>query len=171
MKNYNHVCNHLWCSSVTCKQNEMLLKEKWIILLFHIQNNHYWIGRALYHQRCHTDLSTKKEQSKAWLSPESKSFLPPQTIVLDETILKDMVHLTNFSHTGILEVYHSVLNKWAPKSIHFFNKGLVARCKFAAIDFNQRKTLEQAKMKSRDGRYNVCFSKIKKTWSAKPIKD
>ena len=48
---------------------------------------------------------------------------------------------------------------------------MVAWCKFAAIDFNQRKPLEQAKTKSRDGRYNVCFSKIKNTWSAKPIKD
>ena len=27
------------------------------------------------------------------------------------------------------------------------------------------------KMKSVDNRYNVCFSKITKTWSAKPIKD
>ena len=40
----------------------------------------------------------------------------------------------------------------------------------AAINFNQGETLEQAKMKSGDDRY-VCFSKITKTWSAKPTKD
>ena len=47
---------------------------------------------------------------------------------------------------------------------------MVAWCKLAAIDFNQEETLKQAKTKSGDDRH-VCFSKITKTWSAKPIKD
>ena len=58
-----------------------------------------------------------------------------------------MVQLTKFTHIEILEVYHSVLNKWAPKSAHFSYKGLVARCKLAGIDFKQGETLEQAKTK------------------------
>ena len=45
----------------------------------------------------------------------------------------------------MLEVYHSLLNKWTDKSTHFSYKGIVSRCKLAAIDFNQGKTLEQAK--------------------------
>ena len=68
-----------------------MVKEKWISLLFHFQNKHYWTGHALYHQYCHAHLSTEEEHSKAWLSPESESFLALQTIVLDKTILKDMV--------------------------------------------------------------------------------
>ena len=48
---------------------------------------------------------------------------------------------------------------------------MVARCKLAPIDFNQGATLEQVKAKSGDDRSNVCFSKITKTWSAKPIND
>ena len=147
---------------MTCEQNHMLLKEKWISLLFHIQNKHYWTGHTFYHQCCHADLYTKEESSKVWLSTESESFLALQTIVLDKTILRDMVQLIKFSHTGILELYHSVLNKWAPKSTHFSYKGMVARCKLAAINFNQRETLDQAKTKSGDDRY-VCFSKITKT--------
>ena len=118
----------------------MLLKEKWISLLFCIQNKHCWTGHALY-QCCHADLSTE-ERSKAWLSRESESFLALQIVVLDKTILKDMVQLTKFSHTRILEVYHSVSNKWAPKSTHFSYKGMVAWWKLAAIDFNQGETLE-----------------------------
>ena len=145
----------------------MLLKEKWISLLFHIQNKHYWTGHALYQQCCHVDLSTEEERRKAWLSPESESFLALQTTVLNKTILKDMLQLNKFSYTGILKVYHLMLPKWAPKSTHFSYKGMVAQCKLAAIDFNQGETLEQAKTKSGDDRYNVCFSKTMKTWSAK----
>ena len=63
-----------------------------------------------------------------------------------------------------------MINKWAPKSTHFSYKGMVARCKLAAIDFNKGETLEQAKTKSGDYCY-VCFSKITKTWSARPVKD
>ena len=78
-----------------------------------------------------------------------------------------MVQLTKFSLTGILELCHSVLNKWAPKSTHFSYKVTVAWSKLAAIDFNQGETLEQAKTKGGDDHY-VCFSKIMKIWSAKP---
>ena len=48
---------------------------------------------------------------------------------------------------------------------------MVAWCKLAAINSNQWETLEQANTKSGDDRYNVCLSKIMKTWSAKPVKD
>ena len=95
----------------------MLFKEKWISLLFQIQKKHYWTGHDLYHQCCHANLSTEGERSKAQLPPESESCLAFQTIVLDKIILKDIVQLTRLSHTMILEVYHSVLNKWAPKSL------------------------------------------------------
>ena len=165
------ICNHLWWSCATCGQDEVLLKEKWISLLFHIQNKHQWTGHSVYHECSHADLSLEAVQSKAWLSPQSDSFLAIQAIVFDKTTLKDLAHLTKFSHTGILEVYHSVLNKWAPKSTHFSYRGMVARCKLAAIDFNQGQGLQQAKTKQGDERYNVCFSKITKTWSAKPIKE
>ena len=43
----------------------VVLKEKWISLLFHIQNKHYWAVHALYHQCCHADLPTEKERSNA----------------------------------------------------------------------------------------------------------
>ena len=77
--------------SATCEESEMFLKEKWISLLFHIQNKCYWTGYALYHQCCKTDLSTEKECSRAWRSPEFKLFLALLTIGLDETVMRDMV--------------------------------------------------------------------------------
>ena len=81
------------------------------------------------------------------------------------------MHLIKLSNTGIFELYLSVLNKWAPKSTHFSYKGMVARCKLVAIDFNQGQKLEQAKATSGNNRFNVCFSKVTKSWTAKPIKE
>ena len=80
-----------------------------------------------------------------------------------------MAHLTQFSHTGVFEVYQSLFNRWAPKSTHFSYKGMVARSQLAAIDFSQN--LEQAKTKGGVNRANVCFSKMTKTWAVKPIKE
>ena len=94
-----------------------------------------------------------------------------QSIVFDKTILKDMAHLAKFTHTGVLEVYHSVLNEWTPKNTHFPYKEMVARFKLAAIDFNQSQKLDQAKTMSGNKRYSVYFSKVTKSWAAKPIKE
>ena len=48
---------------------------------------------------------------------------------------------------------------------------MVARCKLAAIDFNQGQKLEQAKTMSGNKLFNVSFSKVTKSWAAKPIKE
>ena len=165
------ICNHFWWACATCGGDENVLKEKWTSIIFHIQNKHLWTGNTVYHKCCHPDLSTEEERSKAWLSPKSDAFQALQKIVFDKRMLNDMRHLTKFSHTGVLEVYHSVLNKWAPKSSHFSFKGMSARCKLAAIDFNQNSNLKQAKTKCGDDRYNLVYSKITKTWVAKPIKE
>ena len=84
-----------------------------------------------------------------------------------------MAHLRHFSHTGVLEVYHSLLNKRVPRSTHFTYKGMVAQSQLAAIDFNQSQNLEQMKTVPIDGvnRANVCFSKMTKTWAVKLIKE
>lgn len=165
------ICNHLWWSCATCEDSAELLKEKWTSIIFHIQNKHSWSGNFIFHKCSHPTLSKENQRSKAWLSPKSQAFEALQAIVFDKAILKDMVHLTKFSHTGILEVYHSVLNKWAPKSTHFSLRGMIARTQLAALDFNLGSPLNQAKTKDGEYKYNVTFSKATKTWSAKPIKE
>ena len=54
-------------------------------------------------------------QAKKWLSPKSDAFEALQNIVLDKKVLEDLSYLTKFCHTGVLESYHSLYNKWAPK--------------------------------------------------------
>ena len=120
---------------------------------------------------CHASLPTEKQRKKNWLSPTSESFKALQDIVFSNSILKDLSSLTKFSHTGTLEVYHSLYNRWLPKSIHFSFHGMIARTQLAILDFNSGSNLNQATTKEGKKRYNTSFSKMTATWSAKPIKE
>ena len=104
------------------------------------------------------------------IDPKSEAFEALQNIVFDKNLLEDLPFVVEFSHTGILEIYHSLYNKWAPKRKHFSYGGMLARTQLAVMDFNQGSKLEQATTASGEKRYNIQFSKVTKNWSAKPIK-
>ena len=165
------ICNHFWWCCATCDGSETLLREKWTSILFHVQNKHRWTSCKEFHKCEHARISRKAAKKKEWLKPTSDAFKALQTIVLDKNILKDLKHLTKFSHTGKLEVYHALYNKWVPKSQHFSQLGMVTRSQLATLDFNAGSGLKQAKTKKGDYRTNVGFSKVTQVWSAKPIKE
>ena len=71
---------------------------------------------------------------------------------------------------GVLEIYHSLYNKWVPKRQHFLYLGMLARSQLAMMSFNEGSSLEQATAEKGEKRYEVQFSKITKNWSSKPIK-
>ena len=56
-----------------------------------------------FHKYCHPKILQHRE--KAWLNRSSEVFVVLQNIILDKTLLSDLKYLTNFSHTGSLEVY------------------------------------------------------------------
>ena len=89
------------------------------------------------------ELSKKNQWDKEWLDPNSDSFKALETVVLDKTLINDLKHLARFSHTGSLEVYHSLLNKWIQKNPHFSYDGMVVRSLLAAVGFNLGSDLEQ----------------------------
>ena len=59
-------------------------------------------------------------------------------------------HLTKFCHTGVLEAYHSLYNKWAPKRKHFSYAGMITLSQLAVMDFNEGSTLELATTRQGD---------------------
>ena len=163
--------NHLWWCCATCGGDVELLREKWISILFHIQNNHRWTGHKKFRKCEHPRLTKKQVKAKEWISAKSEAFQALQDIVLDKNLLKDFEHLNQFSHTGTLEVYHSLYNKWAPKRQHFSYAGMVSRTQLAIMDFNAGSKLKQAKTKKGEERSNVAWSKITSNWASKPIKE
>ena len=75
----------------------------------------------------------------------------------------------NFSHTGNLEVYHSLYNKYCPKRLHFCYNGMIARSQLAVLDYNSGVGIGQAKTKDGELRYKQSFSKVTKNWCMKKI--
>ena len=163
--------NHLWWCCATCEGDEELLREKWISVIFHIQNKHRWTGCKKFKKCSHLRLTRKQQKAKEWIKPNTEAFTVLQGILLDPKFLSELKYLTQFSHTGVLEVFHSLYNRWAPKRQHFSYSGMLARSQLAIMDFNQGSDLKQAKTKAGIDRFNVVSSKITSNWTSKPIKE
>ena len=92
--------NHLWWCCATCEGDSELLREKWISVLFHVQNKHRWTGYKKFRKCAHPRLTRKEVKAKEWIHANSEAFDALQKIVLDKKLLEDLEHLTKFSHTG-----------------------------------------------------------------------
>jgi hypothetical protein len=154
--------NHLYWSAQSCNGNgDMLkmLKEKWMSCIHHIANVHFWDGNLM--AQCeHGEVA----DDVAWLDIDSPAPLALKKVVLDKKLLKDIVKLSDFCHTGALEVYHSMLLKYAPKRLHFNYAGMRARLQLAAIDHNYNVDRKLEKDKNGVPRVKQAYTKAKKNW-------
>ena len=116
------------------------------------------------------ELSKKNQWDKEWLDRNSDSFKILQTVFLNKTLINDFKHLTRFSHTESLEVYHSLFNKSVPKSTHFSYEGVIVPSQLAAVNFYYRSDLEQKTTKMGRACFDTTSSKITIHWSAKLVK-
>ncbi|OCT57444.1 hypothetical protein XELAEV_18003518mg [Xenopus laevis] len=168
---------HLWWSSRTCEGSAALLKEKWCSLLYHVVDIHKWNSGKMYHQCEHLDLDEDAQKQRLWLKKGSSAHTKLCEIVENQTILKDLRHVSQFCHTGELEVFHSNVLKYRSKRFHFFMDGMVARTQLAAIEHNNNveRCHAHVKVLGKDSagelRYRMEYSKIKKDWVVKPVYD
>ena len=167
--------NHLWWCAATCDGNVVLLREKWKSLLHHIVNKHEWTGNTLFHQCGHRQIPSSEAKNICWLKPGSPAQLALEEVVLNTKLLKDLTKLTDFCHTGEIEVYHSMMLKYCSKQDYFSYKGMVARTQLAALDNNANAERPQALVQSGEHagqeRYKACFLKAHKRWVVKPISE
>ena len=161
------IINHLWWCSATCDGNAEVLREKWRSILFHITDRHEWEGYTHYHRCQHGNLEKKRK----YLRQDTPVFYALASIVEDKKVLGDLGYLTKFKHTGNLEVYHSLVNKYCPKRLHFSLLGMIARTQLAVLDFNCGSSVNQASTNAGSLRYKQIFSKMTQTWVVKVIKE
>ena len=164
--------NHFWWCAESCNGDAEVLREKWQSAVYHTAGIHSWKDKKHFHACQHDPLSDEDKRGISWLRAGSPAHDALQKVVQDKTVLKDLGHVTMFCHTGQLEVYHSLLLKYAPKRQHFSYPGTVCRTQLAAIDHNYHLGRKQATTHTGEKRYNIVYPKThghSKNWVAKTI--
>ena len=87
-------------------------------------NKHKWKNSKHFGRCEHGRLSRRKERKTKWLEDGSSAYVALEEVVLNKNFLKDIEKLTEFHHTGELDVYHSLLFKYVPKRLHYSYKGM-----------------------------------------------
>ena len=113
----------------------------------HISNKHSWRHAKHFKKCAHHKLTRREKKEKPWLKPGTAALVALEEIVFNKKLLKDLKLVTEFHHTGNLEVYHSMMLKYCPKRQHFNHEGMVARTQLAALDNNHNCSREQAVVK------------------------
>ncbi|XP_046566557.1 uncharacterized protein LOC124275119 [Haliotis rubra] len=104
--------------------------------------------------------------------------------MMNRKFLEDIRRLSKFLHTGRLEVYHSLLNKYCPKRQDFDKKQMTGRTQLAVLDHNKHTIVDTQALSSSleesssdavtfinpDG-VRVVYSKHCSDWVIKPISE
>ena len=105
-----------------------------------------------------------------WINEGTPAYFELECVVKDKTLLNDMKHFAEFCHTGQLEVYHPVINRFFPKRLHFSWNGMTATTRRAILDHNSGKDSDYVKTKDGQERFKLAFSKVTQNWTTKQIK-
>lgn len=166
------ISNHFWWSVATCCGDVNILKEKWESVIYHTVNIHSWADKKYIHECAHASLPAEEVREVIWLRVGSEAHDALIKVVRAKDLQNDLKYCTLFCHTGQLEVYHSLILKYAPKRQHFSYEGMICRTQLAAIDHNHNVGRPQAKTSAGVPRYSIVCPKVhtkNRKWVAKPI--
>ncbi len=88
---------------------------------------------------------------------------------MDKRLVSDIEKLTRAVHTGNLESYHSLINKYCPKRQHFSFNGMLIRTKLAILDLNNNLGRQQTTTREGVARFSSMYPKRTNEWVAKRI--
>ncbi|CAN7946558.1 unnamed protein product [Ixodes pacificus] len=135
-----------WCAAAS-RGNGDLLVEAWASMARHVADIHNGYG-SLYTTCLHGPLTASHLDFNHFLGmPAHDKFA---AIVTSKCLLKDLRQLSPDTQTFSLELFHNVLNVFAPKSTAFSSEGMPARTRLAALHFNENAEREQAITKDGD---------------------
>ena len=142
----------------------------WSSIVHHIVNVHEFAG-DVFVKCAHPPLTDDEQRRKKWLVPHSPAHSALEMIVLDKTLLKDIRQLNEFCHTGMLEVYHSLMTKYCPKRQEFDFAQMTARTALAVLDHNHNTQRQQKVTSKGKPCFKVTYTKTPGCWVAKPVYD
>ncbi|KAH7940941.1 hypothetical protein HPB49_008312 [Dermacentor silvarum] len=132
------ICNHLYFSVAMSEGNVALRISIWKSLTRHIVNIHSG-HEGPYHRCLHDQLSHKE-----WLDPGSAVYKNLCGMVLNIRLIKDIAQLSADAQTSCLESFHSLMIRFAPKSVAYSPTLMSARTMLAVLHQNANKTRKQA---------------------------
>lgn len=159
VKKWHHsIRNHLyWTASSSTSGPERV--AKWKSLLNHIQDVHIHDDQA--YPKCEHPIRASKDRSK-WFKPGTKALYKVEKLLTNKRVLKHVEKLSPHYQTSSLESFHSVILRFAPKSVVFPFMGMLCRLYLAAMHFNENSNRPQATTLSGKPMYRLLFPKAKK---------
>ncbi|KAH9366460.1 hypothetical protein HPB48_022141 [Haemaphysalis longicornis] len=141
------IVNHLyWCVAIS-KGDGKLVVAIWKSMLNHVINVHD--GHDKPYSRClHDELPDGK-----WLMPGTPAYARLVAVATNNLLLRDMEKLSATGQTSSLESYHSLLIKFAPKSVGYTPRTMRARTQLAALHQNENSNRSHAATKDGNGKY------------------
>ncbi|XP_071160693.1 uncharacterized protein [Mytilus edulis] len=151
------IVNHIYWISSSCGMDGDLKTAKWLSIMNHMCNKHE--GHSSIYPKCdHGELS----QDRQWLEEGSVPYKRMKAVVESKYLLTDVPKLSPVYQTYALEVFHSVVNNFAPKSTHFFYSSMLARLCVAALHYNENCNRDRAFTKDGLQCFSMIYPKAKK---------
>nr|XP_021325191.1 uncharacterized protein LOC101884910 isoform X1 [Danio rerio]XP_021325192.1 uncharacterized protein LOC101884910 isoform X1 [Danio rerio] len=160
------IVNHLyWCGASSSTGSEIV--AKWKSVANHIQDIHEHGGE--FPKCLHEPLVG--EQARQWLKPSTSACEKLSNVILAPRLLRDLQKLSGEYQTSSLESFHSLLIRFAPKSVAFSYVGMLCRSQLAAMHYNENSTRKQATTATGQLRWHIQYPRYKKgECTVRPIK-
>nr|XP_034319055.1 uncharacterized protein LOC117687059 [Crassostrea gigas] len=107
--------NHCYWVAASCGEDSELKVQKWSSLVQHVSNQH---------EHCEHELLNEE---RLWLKEGSRAHKLFREVVESRYLTRDVGKLSPLHQTYGFEMYHSVVNSFAPKNTNFFYPAMMAR--------------------------------------------
>ncbi|XP_062579418.1 uncharacterized protein LOC134241368 [Saccostrea cucullata] len=151
------IVNHTYWVAASSGNNGQMKVDKWKSISNHLINVHEHDSEVF--PRCeHGQLIEPRD----WMQQGSRYHKMVKDVVESPYLLRDLPKLSPVYQTYGLEVFHSVVNHFAPKSTHFFYMPMLARLCIAAFHYNENGTRRQSITREGELQWSVSYPKAKK---------
>ena len=170
------IINHFWFSCRNSAGDPQKLIQTFHSFLLHITNSHKWTTGTFSKMRgenifpnfsqvvkcAHGKLQKIQLRRGAWIDRKSDTFSELFDKITNKQLSEDMMHCSEFLHTGSIENYHNVRLKYLPKRIAFSRETTAIRSMIAIIETNCNITQNTSSLQ--EPKMYVRYSKASAKW-------
>ena len=129
--------NHLWYCFANCEEDLTILREKIMSILEHITGNHDFTNSANFTKVKKCDHTLRHDDMTKYMVKGSPPWLKLKQALEVPERQRDLHGMTHFTHTGHLEAFHSLLNKYFDKRRFYNLQSANCRTQQAILSHNE----------------------------------